>query len=159
MSNNEASDFYVAGNDAFIEEDFDKAKELYTKAIEVNPNNALYFDRRSSVYIKSQQYIEAAKDATSALALDPSLHSALLSKGTALFYMDNFFEAKVALTKAEELGNKKCSLLIRKCDAETHGNGHYEGSGRCGHREGARRTREGARHHRGRARSARSRKS
>lgn len=118
MSSNEANEFYVAGNDAFIEEDFDKAKELYTKAIQSNPSNALYFDRRAAVYIKCKQYSEAVKDANSALALDASLHSALLNKGTALFYKDEFAEAKEALAKAEALGNKKCSLLIRKCDAE-----------------------------------------
>ena len=65
-----AEKFKAEGNAAFKEQDFVKAAERYSKAIENNPNEAALYGNRSFAYIKSEFYGYALADAHKAIELD-----------------------------------------------------------------------------------------
>ena len=52
----QAEKFKDEGNVAFKEQNFAKATELYSLAIENNPNEASFYGNRSFAYIKSEFY-------------------------------------------------------------------------------------------------------
>jgi hypothetical protein len=52
----EAEKYKDEGNVAFKDQNYSKAIELYTIAIEYNPNEASYYGNRSFAYIKSEFY-------------------------------------------------------------------------------------------------------
>lgn len=54
----------------FLDQDYDKAIEFYTKAIEVNPTVAVYYGNRSFAYLKTECFGYALTDASKAIDLD-----------------------------------------------------------------------------------------
>ena len=54
-----------AGNKAFAAKDYDKAIQLFTQAIEIDPSNHVLYSNRSAAYAGKHQYTEALQDAES----------------------------------------------------------------------------------------------
>ena len=54
----------------FLDGKFDKALELYTEAIDLNPNVAAYYGNRSFCNIKMDFFGAALEDANSAIKID-----------------------------------------------------------------------------------------
>lgn len=52
------------------EQDYEEAINLYSKAIELNPNVAIYYGNRSMAYLRTECFGAALCDATKAIALD-----------------------------------------------------------------------------------------
>lgn len=50
---------------------FTQAVDGYSKAIDLNPNNAIYYANRAFAHIKLENYGSAVADATKALEIDP----------------------------------------------------------------------------------------
>lgn len=50
--------------------DYEKAVEYYSRAIELNPGNAIYYGNRSLAYLRTECYGYALADATRAVELD-----------------------------------------------------------------------------------------
>lgn len=50
--------------------DYEKAVEFYSRAIELNPGNAIYYGNRSLAYMRTECYGYALADATRAIELD-----------------------------------------------------------------------------------------
>lgn len=65
-----AEKFKSEANEYFKKQDFNKAIELYTKAIEANPNVAIYYANRSFAYQKTECFGYALSDASEAIKLD-----------------------------------------------------------------------------------------
>ena len=63
----EASQKYSAGNEAFVDEDYDSAITFYSEAIELDGSKLEYFLKRCNAHIKIESFKEAVKDADSAL--------------------------------------------------------------------------------------------
>ena len=59
-------------NTCFKQEKFAAAEELYTKAIELDNTNAVYFANRSITHLKQENYGYALADASKAIELDAS---------------------------------------------------------------------------------------
>jgi serine/threonine-protein phosphatase 5 len=57
---------------ALAEKHYAGAVNLYTKAIELYPENAVYFANRSFAHIKLEEYGSAVTDASKAIEVDPS---------------------------------------------------------------------------------------
>lgn len=53
-----------------LDQDYDRAIELYTEAIELNPGAATYYGNRAFAYIKTECFGYALEDANKALELD-----------------------------------------------------------------------------------------
>ena len=70
-SNKEAAEkFKAEANEYFRQEKFSAAEELYSKAIDINPNNAVYFANRSITHLKQESFGYALADASKAIELD-----------------------------------------------------------------------------------------
>lgn len=53
------------------EHQFTEAIEVYTRAIELNGNNAVYYANRAAAHIHMENYGYALSDASKAIELDP----------------------------------------------------------------------------------------
>jgi len=60
------------GNQALAKNDVGTAISLYTQAIGRSPRNAVYFSNRAGAYFRLKKFVEAEKDANSALEIDPA---------------------------------------------------------------------------------------
>lgn len=90
-------------NQAFNETDLDKKIELYTKAIELNPNYAEAYNNRGSAYDDKEDFDKAIEDYTKAIELDPNLAEAYYNRGNAYAHKGDFDKAIEDYTKAIEL--------------------------------------------------------
>jgi len=84
-------------------EDYTQAIELYNKAIELNPNNAILFDNRAQLYYDLGQYDKAIEDCTKAIELNPNYAYAYRRRGDAYKMLKQFDEAIENYNKALEL--------------------------------------------------------
>lgn len=57
-------------NNCFKKQDYNKAIDLYSQAIELNPTVAVYYGNRSIAYLKTECFGYALNDATKAIELD-----------------------------------------------------------------------------------------
>ncbi|CAL9226596.1 unnamed protein product [Arabidopsis halleri] len=104
--------------EAFVDDDFDVAVDLYSKAIDLDPNCAEFFADRAQAYIKLESFTaEAVADANKAIELDPSLTKAYLRKGTACMKLEEYRTAKTALEKGASIApsESKFKKLIDEC--------------------------------------------
>ena len=67
-----AEDFKAQANQFFKLEKYSTAEELYSKAIELDSTNAVYFANRSITHIKQESFGYALSDASKAIELDSS---------------------------------------------------------------------------------------
>jgi suppressor of G2 allele of SKP1 len=113
-----ASDAEIRAKEAFIDDHFELAVELYSQAITMEPNNAELFADRAQANIKLCNFTEAVADASRAIELDPSLSKAYLRKGTACVKLEEYQTAKAALEAGVSLvpGDSRFINLIKECD-------------------------------------------
>ncbi|CCG23493.1 Ppt1 serine/threonine phosphatase [Candida orthopsilosis Co 90-125] len=71
------------GNQYLKEHKFEEAIKSYTKAIELDPTNAVFYSNRAQVHIKMENYGLAIQDCDSALAVNPNFLKAYYRKGVA----------------------------------------------------------------------------
>lgn len=70
-------------NTIIIDQAYDVAIELYTKAIELDDQQALFYGNRSMAYLKKELYGSALEDANMALKLDPGYSKGYYRRATA----------------------------------------------------------------------------
>jgi len=71
------------GTTAFLEEDFKKALECFTEAIEKNPNNAKLYSNRSATYGKMNNWDKSLEDAEKIIEVKDTWVKGYLRKGHA----------------------------------------------------------------------------
>jgi tetratricopeptide (TPR) repeat protein len=115
-----AMNLYNEGNEAALEEDYTLAVQCYTSAIGQDKTNASFWLRRAMAFIKLKKFQEALDDTRETIRLDNKNKKAMYYQGIALFWLDQFKQAKIALELAQEHGfdANKVKLWLRKCDAE-----------------------------------------
>ncbi|XP_028109032.1 protein SGT1 homolog isoform X1 [Camellia sinensis] len=113
-----ASDLETRAKEAFIDDHFQLAVELYSQAITINPRNAELFADRAQANIKLSNFTEAVSDANKAIELDPSISKAYLRKGTACIKLEEYQTAKAALEAGASLalGDLRFTNLIKECE-------------------------------------------
>uniref|UniRef100_A0A1J3FVZ0 Protein SGT1 homolog n=1 Tax=Noccaea caerulescens TaxID=107243 RepID=A0A1J3FVZ0_NOCCA len=113
-----AKELASKAQEAFVDDDFDVAVDLYSKAIDLDPNCADFFADRAQANIKLQNFTEAVADANKAIELDPSLTKAYLRKGTACMKLEEYRTAKTSLEKGASIApsDTKFKKLIDECD-------------------------------------------
>lgn len=84
------------------EGDFNKAIELYSAAIDLNPNVAVYYSNRSISYLKTECYGYALSDATKAIELDKSYIKGYYRRAAAHMCLGKF---KLALRDFEAVSH------------------------------------------------------
>ncbi|KAI3712539.1 hypothetical protein L1987_71097 [Smallanthus sonchifolius] len=113
-----ASDLVTKAKEAFIDDHFELAADLYSQAILINPTDADLFSDRAQANIKLQNFTDAVSDANKAIELDPSNPKAYLRKGTACFNLEEYQTAKTAFETGASLApeDRRFSEWIKKCD-------------------------------------------
>ena len=116
----DAKKCFQKANEEFINENFEKALELYSKAIELDGTNAEYYSIRAQVRINLGNYEDAIVDANSACEHNPKSAKAYIRKGIALFHLEKYKEAYTTFQAAEILDpdDKILKTWVRKCEAE-----------------------------------------
>nr|XP_061790601.1 small glutamine-rich tetratricopeptide repeat-containing protein alpha-like isoform X2 [Nerophis lumbriciformis] len=91
------------GNDQMKVENYAAAVEFYSKAIAVNPQNAVYYCNRAAALSKLGNYAGAVQDCEQAIGIDPNYSKAYGRMGLALASLNKHAEAVTFYKKALEL--------------------------------------------------------
>jgi stress-induced-phosphoprotein 1 len=98
-----SAEFKAKGNKAFAEGKFEEAIEHFTKAIEANPNDHVFYSNRSAAYASLEKYEEALDDGTKCVSMKPDWGKGYQRKGLAEFYLGKLPEAETTYKKGLEL--------------------------------------------------------
>ena len=90
-------------NAAFKAEQWQKAIDLYTQAIQEEGDNHLIYSNRSAAYVKAGQFELALQDANKCIALEPGFTKGYGRKGVALHAMNRFDHAVAAYKEGLKL--------------------------------------------------------
>jgi suppressor of G2 allele of SKP1 len=110
-----ASSLYSQGNEAFVNEDYRGAIELYSGALTHHPLFADALVARAHALIKTDQYGEAKKDADKAIdilrgggeqSVSPLISKAFLRSGVASFHLGRYRESRNCFMEAEKVGSE-----------------------------------------------------
>ncbi|XP_068175955.1 small glutamine-rich tetratricopeptide repeat-containing protein alpha [Antennarius striatus] len=114
----EAETLKTEGNDQMKVENFSAAVEFYSKAIAINPDNAVYYCNRAAAYSKLGNYAGAVQDCEQAIGIDPNYSKAYGRMGLALASLNKHTEAVGYYKKALELDPDNDSYKINLKIAE-----------------------------------------
>jgi SpoVK/Ycf46/Vps4 family AAA+-type ATPase/intein/homing endonuclease len=92
--NPEAKEFYTKAGAAFEENKFEEAIDLYSKAIDADPNYASAYFNRALSYAILNRYEEAERDAESVMDIEPDSHDAPYVMGIVAEYQHDYEGAK-----------------------------------------------------------------
>ncbi|KAM4810042.1 small glutamine-rich tetratricopeptide repeat-containing protein alpha [Rhinophrynus dorsalis] len=99
----EAERLKTEGNEQMKVENFESAVNYYTKALDLNPTNAVYFCNRAAAYSKLGNYAGAVRDCEEAISIDPNYSKAYGRMGLALSSLNKHADAVGFYKKALEL--------------------------------------------------------
>lgn len=92
----EAEQFKAAGNKALQSGNLTAAIENYTKAIDADGTNHVYYSNRSAAYLKKGDGNNALEDAMSTIAINPNFSKGYSRKGAALHSLKRYNDAIAA---------------------------------------------------------------
>lgn len=98
--NEEAEVFKTDANEQFKRERYAQAADLYTKAIELNPNNAVYHANRSIANLRQENFGYALADASKAIECDAAYTKAYYRRAAAHMALGKY---KLALRDYERV--------------------------------------------------------
>jgi len=104
-------------NEFFKSEKYPQAIDLYTQAIEINPNNAVYYANRSISYLRSECFGYALADASKAIETDKAYLKAYYRRAAAYMSLGKY---KLALKDYEGVfkarpNDKDAKLKYTEC--------------------------------------------
>ncbi|XP_004304496.1 PREDICTED: serine/threonine-protein phosphatase 5 isoform X2 [Fragaria vesca subsp. vesca] len=88
-----AEELKLLANEAFKAHKYSQAIDLYTQAIELDSQNAVYWANRSIAHLKLEEYGSAIQDASKAIEVDPRYSKGYYRRGAASLAMGKFKEA------------------------------------------------------------------
>lgn len=94
-----ASQLKDEGNAAFGEGKWDEAIALFSQAIEIDPDNEIYYSNRSAAYMKVDSISKALYDAEKSVELNPNFVKGYNRLGVALQGLKRFDQAIDTFTK------------------------------------------------------------
>ncbi|KAH9919114.1 uncharacterized protein B0H18DRAFT_1029212 [Fomitopsis serialis] len=106
------------GNAQMSAKQYDNAIDAYTKAIALDPTNAVYFSNRAAAHSSKEEHQEATLDAQKAIELDPNFVKAYHRLGHAQYCLDDFKEAAAAFRRGLELDPSNAALKSGLKNAE-----------------------------------------
>ncbi|KAG9348364.1 hypothetical protein JZ751_002099 [Albula glossodonta] len=113
-----AEELKEKANKYFKEKDYEKAIKYYTDALELNPENAIYYSNRSLAYLRTECYGYALADATRALEIDKSYIKGYYRRATSNMALGKF---KAALKDYETVvrvrpNDKDAKMKYQECN-------------------------------------------
>ena len=100
MSDSPAEEKKKLGNDAFAEKNFDEAIVLYTDAIKLDPDNAVYYSNRSACHASKGDWQLSLEDAQTCVAKDPKFMKGYYRLSIAQIEIQKYDDALVTVTAA-----------------------------------------------------------
>lgn len=100
---NTAEAFKNKGNDLMRNGLYKEAAEQYTRAIELNPDNAVYYCNRAAAFSRLENHENVIEDCEQAVKLDPFYGKAYGRLGIAYSNLNMFKKARDAYIKALQL--------------------------------------------------------
>lgn len=121
----EAEKLKNEGNEFMKSERHREALEKYTRAIELDPTNPVYFCNRAAAHFKLGENEAAVADCTAALALQPDYGKAHSRLGLALTALERHREARMAYARAAALepDNESYRQNLRLADEQLAAHG------------------------------------
>lgn len=98
-----AEQLKTKGNELMGQAKYKEAIAYYTKAIELEPTNHIFYANRAAAHTHMKDYRSAIIDCEKAISINENYSKAFSRLGTALFYDSNYPRAVDAYTKALEL--------------------------------------------------------
>eukprot|EP00659_Diplonema_papillatum_P002311 gene2311-3573_t len=95
-----AEQLKARGNELMTQGQHKKAIGFYSKAIELDTENAVYYCNRAAAYTHCNQFTDAVRDCEKSAQLRPDYSKAYSRLGTAHFYQNNWAQAVSAFKKA-----------------------------------------------------------
>ncbi|XP_041992382.1 serine/threonine-protein phosphatase 5 isoform X2 [Salvia splendens] len=113
-----AEEFKVQANEAFKAHKYSQAIDLYTQAIELNNDNAVYWANRAFAHTKLEEYGSAIQDATSAIEIDPKYSKGYYRRGAAYLAMGKFKEALKDFQQVKKLcpNDPDAAKKLKECE-------------------------------------------
>jgi tetratricopeptide (TPR) repeat protein len=106
-----ASDLLSKGHEVYNEENYSKAIELYTEAMQSNPNyDEAYYWRASAKYAM-KKYTEAIPDYDKAIELNPNNDEAFYYRALTNYYLEAYEKSLTDFDKAIELNPDVASMF------------------------------------------------
>lgn len=112
MTTSQSEDLKKEGNAAFSSGKFSEALELFSKAIEIDPENHVLYSNRSAAHASLKDYSQALEDSEKAISIKPDWSKGYSRKGAALYGMSRLEEAKLAYEKGLEIDGS--NTLLKK---------------------------------------------
>ncbi|XP_071905051.1 serine/threonine-protein phosphatase 5-like isoform X4 [Coffea arabica] len=113
-----AEELKVLANEAFNAHKFAQAIDLYTQAIDLNGDNAVYWANRALAHTKLEEYGSAIIDATKAVEIDPKYSKGYYRRGAAYLAMAKFKEALKDFQQVKKLcpNDPDASKKLKECE-------------------------------------------
>ncbi|KDD75869.1 calcineurin-like phosphoesterase [Helicosporidium sp. ATCC 50920] len=105
-------------NQAFKDKHYQQAADLYSAAIELYPENAVYWSNRAFAHIRMENFGSALADASRALECDGSYAKAYYRRAEASFALSRFKDAVRDLKSGCRLEPKDAALRRKLAEAE-----------------------------------------
>lgn len=113
-----ATEFKNAGNVLYKKNAFAPAIAMYSKAIEKDPTNAVFWSNRAICYIKTEAPGAAVSDATKAIEADRKYIKGYYRRGTAFLMMSKYKKALKDFKQVAKMypKNKEAKQKARQCE-------------------------------------------
>jgi len=107
-------------NKLFVEKKWGEAEEAYSRAIELNPTNAILYANRSATQLNSEAYGAAITDAAKAIELDPTYVKGYYRRGCAYVSLGKFKEALADFRQVCKLAprDKAAAGRLKECQKQ-----------------------------------------
>ena len=118
----QAEEFKAQGNALLKEDKFAEAVDMYSRAIELDPDNAVYYSNRSAAFLaKGDARGKALRDAEKCIELRPEWWKGYSRKGAAEHALQRFDAARATYQRGLELDPDNASLAAAAEDAYAAG--------------------------------------
>ncbi|XP_057536300.1 serine/threonine-protein phosphatase 5 isoform X2 [Amaranthus tricolor] len=113
-----AEELKCLANEAFKDHKYSQAIDLYSQAIELNNQNAVYWANRAFAHTKLEEYGSAIHDATKAIEIDSKYSKGYYRRGAALLAMGKFKEALKDFQQVKRLcpNDPDAAKKLKECE-------------------------------------------
>ncbi|EMR64618.1 hypothetical protein MGN70_006552 [Eutypa lata] len=132
-----ADELKALGNKAIAEKKFDEAIDAFTKAIEIEPSNHIFYSNRSAAYASKKEWASALKDAEKTTEIKPDWPRGWGRKGTALHGAGDLLGASDAYEEGlkqdpNNAGLKSSLASVKRAIEQEAGGAGFDPSGGLG---------------------------
>ncbi|CAI0449205.1 unnamed protein product [Linum tenue] len=113
-----AEEIKVLANEAFKAHKYNQAIDLYTQAIELNGQNAVYWANRAFAHTKLEEYGSAIEDASKAIEIDPQYSKGYYRRGAGYLALGKFKEALKDFQQVKKIrpNDPDASKKLKECE-------------------------------------------